>query len=399
MLTMKRILVGTVVAAACVAGCAGMAAAWQPAKGATPQKGAAPQKPVAPEKAAASPKAAASELKLNEMFDRPQVWPDDVVLKRALFDGKTETKAGTAVKVYNVERAGVIVAFPKSDELTQIQFDASDFVEKANAVYATLPDEAKKLTLTDLLNRTDLMPPTVKLIEEVTFPDKVRKAGMDIGPYKLFRASQGIQLMAIDPELVKKGTINARQTYFLEATDFRKQLRATMLTRLAAKDSPKEGDEADKAAAEASRIFKEIKGRLVDSSGKTLADPDKPAKFYAIYSTAAWCGWCSKFDPELIKFYDEAKAKKQDVEVIYLSADKSEKEMLDHMKESKMKYPAVKYDQRFDTPYMIGLVSGATPHLVVVTGDGRLVHDGNPAGMNGAQAALGVLKRELAKGK
>lgn len=359
MLTTTRILVSSIVSAACVAGRAGIAAVQPPA---------------------GPPKVAQVGLRIDDIMARPQVWPDTITLTKPISDGKTETKAGTVLPLYNLERGGVIVEMPKTKELTMVNFGTTDLFEKANAQLESLPEWAKSIKLNDLVERTDLLPPTVRLIEDVTFPDKVRKAGSDIGPYKLFRTGSGFQLMAVDPELVKKGTINARQTYVLEATDYRKQRRALIMS--------------DKRE---SRLLAEIKGRLVDASGKTVAEPEKPSKFYAIYSGAAWCGWCARFDPELIKFYDEAKAKKMDVEVIYLSQDKSEAEMMEHMKKDGIKYPAVKFDQRLATPFMIGLVSGSTPHLVVVTTEGKIVHNGEPAGMNGAQQALLALRRELAK--
>jgi thiol-disulfide isomerase/thioredoxin len=335
----------------------------------------------------AAPAAAAqpAKLRINEVIDRPLTWPDEVALKRSMMGDSGEIKAGTKFRVYNANNQGVFVELPKTKELTGFPFDATDFLEKANERYAALPEDAKNLTWTGLVDRPGLLPTTIKLTEDVQFQDKNRKSGSDIGPYRVIKTAQGPQLIAIDPDMVKDGVLNTRQTYFPEATDFVRQLKAQF--------QPK-----DSSAARQLRIVEEIKGKLVDASGKPLADADKPAKFYAVYSSAGWCGWCSKFNPELAKFYDEAKQNNWDVEVIYLSQDKSEKEMVDHLTQTKTKYPAVKFDERLKTPYMLGLISGATPHLIIVTADGRLVHDGVPNGYNGAQAALAKLRAELVAG-
>src|SRR5262249_37775105 len=150
---------------------------------------------------------------------------------------------------------------PKSTELTMVGFDATDFVERANGIAPTLTDEGRKLTTSDLLTRAGLLPATVKLTEDINFGNGVvRKTGKEIGPYKVFRNGGQVQLIAIDPDFVKNGKINDRQTYLFEATDFRKQLRAQL-------EKPKAADGGGETPAKDSRLLAELKGRLVDAEG------------------------------------------------------------------------------------------------------------------------------------
>jgi thiol-disulfide isomerase/thioredoxin len=356
---MKSVCAAAVVV---IALCAGVA-------GAQPQS--APEEP-RPVVSAPAPKLSAAEV-----LRWPLSWPDEVALTEDMQGDGGVLRAGTVMRLNGVERDGVVCELA-GGELTIFPVEATDLLDRANAINAKLPEDARKLTFRDLLTRTDLLPAGVRLVEDVTFPDKVRAKGAEIGPYAAVQAGRDVQLRAVDPEMVKKGELTNRQLYQISQTDLRQRLRDRMLE-----------------SGRSSRLLEELKDRLVDSMGSVVAPA--PAKFYAVYGSAAWCGWCTRFNPELSQFHAEVVEKGLPVQVIYLSQDRSEADMLAHLSKAGIAYPAVKFDERINTPFVTGLVSGGTPHLVIVDAQGRTVHDGMPAGMNGAQAALRKLRQELAK--
>jgi nucleoredoxin len=91
-------------------------------------------------------------------------------------------------------------------------------------------------------------------------------------------------------------------------------------------------------------VLKKTEKELVDSKGKK-AKVDLETKDYVfIYYSAHWCPPCRAFTPELVKFYNEYKDKAS-FELIFVSGDKTEKDMLGYMSSASMPWPAVDYNE------------------------------------------------------
>lgn len=86
-------------------------------------------------------------------------------------------------------------------------------------------------------------------------------------------------------------------------------------------------------------------------------------KFVGIYHSANWCGYCHKFTPQLIKFY---KKNKKDFEVVFVSGDKTEKQMQKYAKSAKMPWLAAPFEKENGAPKARGY-----PCLHVLTPDGK----------------------------
>jgi thiol-disulfide isomerase/thioredoxin len=321
-------------------------------------------------------------LTLQDVHQRPLLWPAEVATTTPLSDGRRELPAGTEVEFHGFHEGGVLVQFPGDDGLVLLEPDMTDVIGRANAAAASLPEEARNLTLADLVTRADLLPPVVTLVEDVDFPDRTRSAGSVIGSYRVVRLPDGsYALAALDPQLAQAGVFHQRQSYPFEQTDFVQKLRERMITDAA---EPTPG------------LIQQLAGKLVDADGNAV-ELAEGVRFIAIYSGAGWCGFCKRLNPALATFYDEVKAAHPEVEAIYYGSDRSAAEMLDHMKSAGLGFPGVRHDARLDTPAVLGLISGATPQLLIVHADGRILHDGSPAGEPGARAAMAALRAELAK--
>ena len=77
-----------------------------------------------------------------------------------------------------------------------------------------------------------------------------------------------------------------------------------------------------------------------------------------LYFSAHWCPPCRGFTPQLKKFYDEH-AKKEGVEIIFVSADQSEDEMINYMKESHGDWYAMEHEcdagEKLNEQYKVSL--------------------------------------------
>ncbi len=98
-------------------------------------------------------------------------------------------------------------------------------------------------------------------------------------------------------------------------------------------------------------------------------------KYYAFYYSAHWCPPCKGFTPELVKFYDRMKQQGADFEIVFVSADRSPKEMHRYMSEYKMNWPAVDYDVARKSPQMNQFGGDGIPCLVFVDHTGKVISD------------------------
>ena len=48
------------------------------------------------------------------------------------------------------------------------------------------------------------------------------------------------------------------------------------------------------------------------------------APFFGLYFSAHWCGPCNSFTPKLINFYKTANKEKKQIEIIFISSDRTE---------------------------------------------------------------------------
>ncbi len=81
-------------------------------------------------------------------------------------------------------------------------------------------------------------------------------------------------------------------------------------------------------------------GSLLDAEGKPVSLDRLKGKIVGIYFSAHWCPPCRAFTPKLVEFRDKNADK---FEVVFVSSDRSEKDQFNYIKETKMKWTAVKF--------------------------------------------------------
>ena len=121
------------------------------------------------------------------------------------------------------------------------------------------------------------------------------------------------------------------------------------------------------------KVLKKTEKELVDSKGKK-AKVDLDTKDYVfVYYSAHWCPPCRAFTPELVKFYNENKDKAS-FELIFVSRDKSEKDMKEYMSSTSMPWLAVDYNEI--SKCGIGKFAGnGIPCLVLLDKDRNVIAD------------------------
>jgi thiol-disulfide isomerase/thioredoxin len=140
-------------------------------------------------------------------------------------------------------------------------------------------------------------------------------------------------------------------------------------------------------AALAGSVFDEfLDGNLVRYEGKSFkrATLEKPTKYYLFYYTASWCPPCRKFTPDLVKFYDEAKADSKEFELVLITSDSSEEDMEEYAASAKMNWPQLKLSKVEKFRKQFKHPGTGIPNLVLTDLQGNIIkksyEDGNYIG-------------------
>lgn len=110
------------------------------------------------------------------------------------------------------------------------------------------------------------------------------------------------------------------------------------------------------------------------TGGKTTIVPS--AKIVGFYFSAHWCPPCRAFTPKLVEFYCDLKKEFKDIEIVFVSSDKGEAEMMTYMTEATMPWLAVPYGSAAANALKKikkeELESNGIPLLVIVR-DGQMI--------------------------
>lgn len=97
-------------------------------------------------------------------------------------------------------------------------------------------------------------------------------------------------------------------------------------------------------------VAEALGGKLVRLQDEALVahelDPERTIDHFLLFYSAAWNPACVKFTPALVQFYNEQKAAGANFEIIFVSGDDSEEEMRQHMADTKMPWPALRFTDK-----------------------------------------------------
>lgn len=109
-------------------------------------------------------------------------------------------------------------------------------------------------------------------------------------------------------------------------------------------------------------------GELVKAADANLSGKE----YVALYYSAHWCPPCRTFTPTLAEFYDNARKKHPEFELVLISSDRSEEDMQEYLAWGKMNFPALAYAKRRDASVTQHGATGI-PYLVVLDREGNQV--------------------------
>ncbi len=147
-------------------------------------------------------------------------------------------------------------------------------------------------------------------------------------------------------------------------------------------------------------IAEQLSGSLVKLEGKTLKKVDDLAiaetKYFLFYFSAHWCPPCRAFTPKLVDFYNQTKPTHPELEVVFMSSDRSEEDMKAYMIEAKMPWTAVKFSKIESMKKINAYAGSGIPCVVVVDAQGNVLADSFKGGQYlGPQKPVDDLKKLL----
>jgi thiol-disulfide isomerase/thioredoxin len=111
-----------------------------------------------------------------------------------------------------------------------------------------------------------------------------------------------------------------------------------------------------------------------DQLAPIKSDEFLKARYTILYFSAGWCIDCRRFSPSLVSAYDAQKKGASRFEVLLLTRDKTEKDMLQYMVHTKMNWPALAFDKVAGADDLKKFYSGSgIPCLTVIDQKGTVV--------------------------
>lgn len=136
------------------------------------------------------------------------------------------------------------------------------------------------------------------------------------------------------------------------------------------------GEEAPRMKDVDSKLAKFLSENLVRPEGGEWVrhefGEERQPEFFVFYYSAHWCGPCRRFTPKLVAFYNVMKRMGHDFELVFVSSDRSSKEMLKYMEQAKMPWAAVVYKKK-ENRLVSGYGGSGIPCLVVTDRNGALL--------------------------
>ncbi|MEM0896733.1 MAG: thioredoxin-like domain-containing protein [Verrucomicrobiota bacterium] len=153
-------------------------------------------------------------------------------------------------------------------------------------------------------------------------------------------------------------------------------------------------------ANETKQMLAEIEERLVKpkADGFEACEPGtlRSKDFVVLYFSAHWDHRSKEATPELVEFYEQARKKHENFEIVFISSDKDEKEMLRFMNGYRMPWVALNFEKQRDVDGLVKHAGRAIPSVAVLDAEGKLVaHSFEKGKYQGVLKPVEAMKRLL----
>ena len=139
-----------------------------------------------------------------------------------------------------------------------------------------------------------------------------------------------------------------------------------------------------------------LTGSAMDAEGivvsaNSLLDTD----YLLIYFSAHWCPPCRQFTPKLVNFYNSY-GENRPFDLVFVSSDRSEKDMFAYMRETKMPWPAMQFKGAAASRLSKHYAGSGIPCLVLISPSGKVLADSFQGRTYvGPQSVLNYLKGKI----
>ncbi len=137
---------------------------------------------------------------------------------------------------------------------------------------------------------------------------------------------------------------------------------------------------------------------LIDSTGKTIQSASLDGKIVGIYFSAHWCPPCRSFTPKLVDFRNKAAEAKENFEIVFVSSDRSEKDMMNYMQSAGMKWTALPFSSQNKYKLSTKFRVRGIPTLIILDPDGKVITtNGRSDVMQHPGNAINIWKNKIGK--
>ena len=211
------------------------------------------------------------------------------------------------------------------------------------------------------------------------------------------------RLKASHPILTKQEADAAHQRqYEIDRRDF--EARKASQARLLEAQPPTPGGMSQVLGRAISPHMADLlHGKLVTMRDGQLSPYDEQAlgrkKLFALYFSASWCGPCRRFTPQLVEFYQQAARAHPELEIVFISADRTPAAMANYMRQDGMAWPALSFERKEQEAELTHYAGSGIPDLVLLDSSGQVLSDSYQGKTYvGPQKVLADLNRLLAAG-
>ncbi|XP_005091445.1 nucleoredoxin-like protein 2 [Aplysia californica] len=110
-----------------------------------------------------------------------------------------------------------------------------------------------------------------------------------------------------------------------------------------------------------------------DNFGTTTAEEALAGKVVCLFFSALWCAPCQHFIHMLRDVFAELRRRKEPIEIVFISFDKTEKDMLEYYKNSHGEWLALQFGDNFKELLAEKYSISVIPKLVVIQPNGNVI--------------------------
>jgi thiol-disulfide isomerase/thioredoxin len=137
---------------------------------------------------------------------------------------------------------------------------------------------------------------------------------------------------------------------------------------------------------EGKTVAEALAGKMIRADGSVAVfEKGKEPDYFVFYFSASWCPPCRAYTPKLVTFYEgqqgKGKAEGASFEVILIGEDNNQEAMLAYMRDYKMTWLAMEFEERGMRGVPMNPVR-AIPAVVIVDNAGKVIDDSKRTSLN-----------------